>query len=123
MPGAIIDIPTKQTLLNQFPEFEVIVKRDGETIYHNKTYAVVMNLVQSVTKLHMDTVELEGDTQILGVGHPIVQYFALLQLRDKMKKAGIVNMALGMINQVMKNPKLKKKIAAIAKKVKDGPTT
>jgi len=116
MPNAIIKIPKKQDFYNQRPVFEVLIKQDGKVIYHNKTYAVVMNLVQSVTKLDLDTGELEGDTQILGVGHPIIQFFALDQLRKKLKKAGLIDKAFAMIAQVIRNPELKDKLSEVIKK-------
>jgi len=116
MKNAIIDIPLKEDLYNQRPVFEVLIKRDGKTVYHNKTYAIVMNLVQSVTSLDLKTGDLEGDTQILGVGHPIIQFFALDQLRKKMKEAGMINRAIGMIAEVIKNPKLNKKLLEVMKK-------
>ena len=116
MKKAIIDIPLKEDLYNQRPVFEVLIKRDGKTIYHNKTYAMVMNLVQSVTSLDLETGELEGDSQILGVGHPIIQFFALDQLNKKMKEAGMINRAIGMIAQVIKNPELNKKLLEVMKR-------
>ena len=116
MSNAIINIPDRQDFYNQHPTFEVLIKQDGKTIYHNKTYAVVMNLVQSVTKLDIETGEMEGDSQILGVGHPIIQFFALDQLKIKMRKAGIIDKALVMIGQVIKNPKLKKQLLEIMRK-------
>ena len=116
MTDAIIKIPKKKDFYNQRPVFEVLIKQDGKTIYHNKTYAVVMNLVQSVTKLDLDTGELEGDSQILGVGHPIIQFFALDQLKKKMKKAGMIDRAAAMIAQVIRNPELKDKLSEIVKK-------
>ena len=116
MPNAIIKIPKKQDFYNQRPVFEVLIKQDGKTIYHNKTYAVVMNLVQSVTKLDLDTGEMEGDSQILGVGHPIIQFFALDQLRKKLKKAGLIDKAFAMIAQVIRNPELKDKLSEVIKK-------
>jgi len=116
MPNAIIKIPKSRDFYNQRPVFEVLIKQDGKTIYHNKTYAVVMNLVQSVTKLDLDTGELEGDSQILGVGHPIIQFFALDQLRKKLKKAGLIDKAFAMIAQVIRNPELKDKLSEVIKK-------
>lgn len=116
IPNAIIDIPEREDLYDQQPEFEVLIKKDGKTIYHNKTYAVIMNLVQSITELDTDTGSLEGDTQILCVGHPIVQLFALDQLRQKLEKSGMIAKAVAMLRQVIKNPKLKKELKTIAKK-------
>ena len=116
MKNAIIDIPLKQELNNQRPVFEVLIKQDDKTIYHNKTYAIVMNLVQSVTELDLDTGELEGDSQILCVGHPIIQWFALDQLNKKLKEAGMVDRGISMIVQVIKNPKLKKQLLEVMKK-------
>jgi len=116
MPNAIIKIPKSRDFYNQRPVFEVLIKQDGKTIYHNKTYAVVMNLVQSVTKLDLDTGELEGDSQILGVGHPIIQFFALDQLKKKMKKAGMIDKAFAMIAQVIRNPELKDRLSEVIKK-------
>ena len=116
MKNAIIDIPLKQEFNNQRPVFEVLIKQEGKTIYHNKTYAVVMNLVQSVTSLDLDTGELEGDSQILSAGHPIIQFFALDQLKIKLKKAGMIDRAFAMIVTAIRNPKLRKQILEIMKK-------
>jgi hypothetical protein len=118
MPKAIIKIPEgKQDFYNQKPVFEVLIKQDNKIIYHNKTYAVVMNMVQSITKLDLQTGDLEGDSQVLGIGHPIVQFFALDQLKMKMRKTGIINQAMIMINKLIKNPELKKQMLEIMKKV------
>jgi len=115
MPNAIIKIPKRQDFYNQKPVFEVLIKQDGKTIYHNKTYAMVMNLVQSVTKLDLDTGEMEGDTQILAVGHPIIQIFALDQLKNKLKKSGLVNAAILMLKEIFKKPELKKQLLEVMK--------
>jgi len=116
MPDAIIKIPERKDFYDQRPTFEVLIKQDGKTIYHNKTYAMVMNLVQSVTKLDLKTGELEGDTQILGVGHPIIQLFAVHQLKKKMKESGLINQAVLMLGELLKNPKLNKQLLEVMKK-------
>lgn len=116
MPDAIIKIPKRQEFHNQQPVFEVLIKQDGKTIYHNKTYAVIMNLVQSITKLDVNKLEMVGDSQILGVGHPIIQLFALDQLNKKMRKSGVVNKAIIMLAQVVKHPELKYRLLEIMKR-------
>ena len=116
MPNAIIKIPKNQEFYDQRPVFEVLIKQDGKTIYHNKTYALVMNMVQSVTSLDLDTMEMEGDSQILGVGHPIIQLFALDQLKMKMREGGLIGKALTMLKQVVKSPELKKQLLEVMKK-------
>ena len=115
MPNAIIEIPKNKNLYNQKPIFEVLIKQDDRTIYHNKTYAVVMNLVQSVDMLDITKGEMEGDTQILGVGHPIIQFFALDQLRKKMKESGLINTAFMMIAMLIKNPSIRKSLLQVMK--------
>ena len=89
MPDAIIDFPKGMEFGNQIPEIEVIVKKDGKTIYHNKTYAIVMNMVQSITKLEEEAdgdVSLEGDSQVFGCGNAIIQLFAMNELVRKLKE-------------------------------------
>lgn len=115
IPNAVINIPLKQEFKDQHPVFEVIVKQDGKLIYHNKTYAMVMNLVQSITKLDPSDLSLEGDSQILCVGHPIVQFFALDQLMIKMKKAGVMEQAIQGMHLITKHPELKVQLDKIAK--------
>ena len=116
MKGAIIDIPEGvQNFNNQKPVFEVLIKQGGRVIYHNKAYAVIMNMVQSITKLDLDNGEMEGDSQVLGVGHPIIQFFALHQLEKKMKKIGMVSAAIKMIRLVLKRPELRKQLLDIIK--------
>lgn len=117
MSNAIIDIPLRQDFYDQNPVFEVEIKQDGKTIYHNKTYALVMNLVQSITTLDPETLELEGDSQILTVGHPIIQFFAEDQLRKKMIKSGVIEQAVRLMSQALPNdPRLKEELAKIAKR-------
>ena len=117
MKGAIIDIPEGvQNFNNQKPVFEVLIKQGGRVIYHNKAYAVIMNMVQSITKLDLDSGEMEGDSQVLGVGHPIIQFFALTQLEKKMKKVGMVHTAIKMIALVLKKPELRKQMLDIIKR-------
>ena len=116
MPDAIIKIPERKDFYDQRPTFEVLIKQDGKTIYHNKTYAMVMNLVQSVTKLNLDTGEMEGDSQVLGVGHPIIQFFALDQLKTKLKKSGLIDKAFVMIAMAIKKPELRKDMLEIIRR-------
>ena len=116
MPKAIIKIPKNQDFYDQRPVFEVLIKQDGKTIYHNKTYALIMNMVQSVTSLDLDTMVMEGDSQILGVGHPIIQLFALDQLKMKMRESGLIGKALTMLKQIVKSPELKEQLLEVMKK-------
>jgi len=117
MKDAVIKIPEGELdLKNQTPIFEVLIKQDGEVIYHNKAYALVMNMVQSVTKLNLDTGEMEGDSQVLGVGHPIIQFFALDQLKTKLKKSGLIDKAFVMIAMAIKKPELRKDMLEIIRR-------
>ena len=116
MKDTIIDIPEGvQNFKKQKPVFEVLIKQDDRIIYHNKAYAVIMNMVQSITKLDLDNGEMKGDSQVLGVGHPIIQFFALTQLEKKMKKIGMIETAIKMIILVIKKPELRKKLLDIIK--------
>src|SRR5438876_323606 len=74
-PEAIIDLSKGMTFSNQKALIEVIVKKNGKTIYHNKVYAVVMNMVQSITTMTEEKgdVTLEGDSQVFGCGNSILQ--------------------------------------------------
>lgn len=88
MPDAIIDMPKGMEFSNQVPEIEVIIKKDGKVFYHNKTYAVVMNMVQSMTKIVKEPngdISLEGDSQVFGCGNSIVQLFAMNELVRKLE--------------------------------------
>lgn len=117
IPNAIINIPLRHDFHDQHPVFEVEVKQDGKTIYHNKTYAVIMNLVQSVTELNPKTGIMEGDSQILCVGHPIVQLFAEDQLKKKMIASGVIDMAIKMLQGFRGTSiEFKNTLASIAKK-------
>lgn len=105
MPDAIIDFPKGMEFGNQKPEIEVIVKKDGKVIYHNKTYAVVMNMVQSVTKMteEDDDFVMEGDSQVFGCGNAIVQFFAISELNRKLTP--IKDAAMHELQHFMKDKK------------------
>ena len=105
MPEAIIDIPLME-FSNQHPVYEVMIKQGDKVIYHNMTYAVVMNMVQSITDLDIKTMELKGDSQVVGTGHPIIQLFALDQLRKKMTK--VTSIAVDMLVEAGRNNSNKK---------------
>jgi len=112
MPDAIIDFPKGMEFGNQIPEIEVIVKKDGKTIYHNKTYAIVMNMVQSITKLEEEAdgdVSLEGDSQVFGCGNAIVQLFAMNELVRKLES--VQDQAMGELQHYLKDPKAFRKRA------------
>jgi len=83
IPDAINKIQWADEVCEDNPEFEIIIKQDGKIVYHNKAFAGVVNLVQSV-KFDSDKVTVEGDNQAFGFGHPYVQIFALDQLQKKL---------------------------------------
>jgi hypothetical protein len=103
----IIDLPEGvKDYLGQKPEIEVTVKVDGKTVYHNKAYALVMNMVQSVVTLDLKNGIQEGDSQVFGAGHPMIQVFALEQLKTKMIKEGSIKSAFETYEWMLKHPKL-----------------
>jgi len=62
----------------------------------------------------MDDLSLEGDSQILSVGHPIIQVFAFDQLRIKLKE--MFKTAKGIINYIIAHPdKAKPKLDQLIK--------
>src|SRR3989442_6714815 len=109
MPEAIINLPKGMEFSNQKPEIEVIVKKNGKTIYHNKTYAIVMNMVQSITTMTEEKgdVTLEGDSQVFGCGNAIIQMFAIHELNRKMKD--VITRAMLELQQLIKEPELFKR--------------
>lgn len=124
MPEAIIEIPSgSENLGDQQPVVEVLIKVGDKVVYHNKTYAVVMNMVQSMTKITEDKeagdVILEGDSQTMAIGHPVVSFFAIDQLREKMAKVGLVNTAMGYLKEMIKDPTVFDKVAKIITKQTD----
>lgn len=90
----------------EFPTFEVIIKKDKEVIYHNKAYAGVLNLVQSVDNFDEKEVSFEGDSQAFGFGHPCIQLFSLDQLRKKLQP--VMVQALSILRELTGDPRLKK---------------
>lgn len=115
IPNAIIDFPVGMEFSNQTPEIEVIVKKDGKVVYHNKTYALVMNMVQSMTKMTEEDgdVFLEGDSQVFGCGNAIIQMFALNELVRKMDS--VRDRAFGELQAYIKDPEIFKKYAELMK--------
>lgn len=119
MPDAIIDIPKGTEVLDiskQKPVVEVLIKIGDKTVYHNKAYSVVMNMVQSLTQMEEKGGDLiiDGDSQTLAYGHPVISFFAIDQLREKMLRAGLIDAAMLELKKAIKDPaalsKLKKQM-------------
>jgi len=72
------------------PAFTITIEEDGKVIYFNKAFAGVLNFIQSVDEFDFDTMEVTGDSQVFGFGHPVIQLFAIDQLIIKMKPIMIV---------------------------------
>lgn len=111
MPDAIIEIPERAEYQDQQPVFEVLVKQDDKVIYHNKCYAMVMNMVQSHPEVeitdtdgHVDAV-LDGDSQVMAVGHPIIIAFAAEQMMTKLGKGGILQEAMARFTSLLNDYK------------------
>lgn len=90
----------------EFPTFEVIIKEDGKVIYHNKAYAGVLNLVQSIDNFDEKELSFEGDSQAFGFGHPCIQFFSLDQLRKKLQP--VMVQAMSILSKLTGDPRLKK---------------
>ena len=84
MPNAINKIQWAKEILQEKPEFEIIMKQDGKVVYHNKTFAGVLNFVQSVDEVNSKEMSITGDSQAFGFGNPYLQLFAIDQLRKKL---------------------------------------
>lgn len=117
MKDAIIDFPKGMEFTHQKPEIEVIVKNNGKVIYHNKTYAIVMNMVQSITTMaeENDDVVLEGDSQVFGCGNAIIQFFAINELNRKLTM--VRDRAMIELQSYIKDPVLFKRNAELIKKM------
>lgn len=76
----------KTALLGKSPLMEVIIKQDGEIIYHNKGYAGVFNIVQGKVDFDKEEATLEGDSQVFCFGNPVLVAFAYDQIRVKAGK-------------------------------------
>lgn len=89
MPNAInkiVDNPqVDRTVTPGEPEFEVIIKKNGEVLYHNKGYAIVGNVVQSPIKYTSKDQMLDADSQTFAGGNALSQWYALDQLKKKME--------------------------------------
>lgn len=100
IPNAIIDIPKGAEFKKQKPLYTITIKEGKRVIYHNKTYSAVMNIVQGVTKLDIEKLELDGDSQVIAIGHPIVILFAMDQLRKKLATIGIIDKARELLEKI-----------------------
>ena len=93
MPGAINQIQWRKEIkkAGEIPRFEIVVKENGKIVYRNKAYAGVLNFIQSVDKVEtgkkLTDFTVEGDSQAFGFGHPIIQFFAMDQLGQKLTPA------------------------------------
>jgi len=112
--NAVNKLPDYKEFYNQKPVYYVEIKEGNRVIYRNKVYAFTSCFVQSLTKFNMDDLSLEGDSQILSVGHPIIQVFAFDQLRIKLKE--MFKTAKGIINYIIAHPdKAKPKLDQLIK--------
>lgn len=120
IPNAIIDLPRGlEPVEMEKADLEITIKNQGKVIYHNACFAVVMNMVQSVTKIETEKdFEIDGDSQVVALGHPLVTWFAYDQLGQKLRKTGIYNMVLQYLQQNVKNTKLRDKVIEIFKRHK-----
>jgi RimJ/RimL family protein N-acetyltransferase len=96
--------------------FEITIKENGKVVYHNTAYAGVVNFVQSVDDFDVKELSFTGDTQVFGFGHPCIQIFALDQLRIKLRKGGIVEQALRILNKLSDNPELREFMLSVAER-------
>ena len=60
--------------------YTVTVKEGARVIYHSKSYAGVVSTVETIKSVN-DNFEVEGITQRIVYGHPIISVFAFDQLR------------------------------------------
>ena len=115
IPEAIIDIPQGEIkYTDQRPLYTITIKQDKKTIYHNKCYAMVMNMVQSKMKFNKDDLSVEGDSQVVSVGHPIVQCFALNQLNKKLNS--FLKPYVAKMGKWVGSPKLQKEVDKVIKR-------
>lgn len=94
-----INNPNPEFLVDHFPKVEIIIKRDGETVYQNECIACLVNIVEDINDINTQSFELRGRTQTYVVGHPIVVMFAWDQLRQKIEK--IAGIATGYVTKLM----------------------
>jgi len=76
---------------------------------------MIMNMVQSATTIDVKDMVMEGDSQVVGVGHPIIQFFALDQLRKKLTE--VTSIATDMLVDMGRKhtpTEIKKKLDEIA---------
>lgn len=68
------------------PVFEVIIKQDGKTIYHDEAYAGVVSVAEKEGDYKFDKEDgtIEGITQKFSFGHPALQFHAFDQLGEMM---------------------------------------
>lgn len=76
----------REVIIGESPEFEILIKQNGTTVYHNKGYAGVVNIVQGKINLRTEEAEMEGDSQVFCFGNPALVWFAYDQIRVKTGK-------------------------------------
>ena len=65
--------------------YEITVKEDGKVIYKSKGYAGVVCNVEEYKGIDI-ALDIEGRTQRIVYGHPLISLFAFDQLRQEMTK-------------------------------------
>lgn len=118
IPNAINEIQWRREMSLEQPQFEIIIKENGRIVYHNKGYAGVVNIVQSIDEFDQQELSFSGDSQAFGFGHPAIQFFAFDQLRKKLHN--VVEMGVRYLAQLTNNPELKKVVAEFNQVVHGG---
>lgn len=78
---AINTLNEQKNSLKTGPWHEIIIKRDGKVIYHNRAFAGILSIVHSVDKFSQK--EIEGDSQSYLFGPAPFALFAYDQFRHK----------------------------------------
>lgn len=92
-------IDAKPTGINKYPEpgeekvslktrFHVTVKQDGEVVYDNKLVGMAMCAVEKITDVDNEGV-ITGITQNFLIGHDLVAFYALDQLKQYTEAKGV----------------------------------
>jgi hypothetical protein len=100
-------------------EFEVIVKKEGEIIYQNTAHAGVVCVAEKVENINEEG-QIDGTTQKLMFGNPMMIWFAFDQLKLAVEARGLEIMES--IKQAVEakkfvNPEVRKKIIEATNKI------
>ena len=117
IPNAINEIQWRKELKVEEPGnrsvFEITIKENNKVVYLNKGYAGVVNIVHSVDSFDPKTLEISGDSQAFGFGHPCIQLFSFDQLKQKLQP--VFRQALIVYDKLSHNPKLKEFMESVGK--------